>query len=218
LTVTDFKDISAGLQSLAIVLAALLGGGWALFQFFSLGAIEVARLELEKRKKELLQRGVIVVELVTESFEVEGSYFLHLVVTMRNIGSGVEIADWSQAILYATRFHKPDEATLAPIGPKLSAWQGESLIGTMMRLVPGFSTSESFLIPIPQAGVYFIDFRIAVSPAARADTVDSFETIIGEQGSVLGAVSWEGNKFVSVPQGQPSTVSAHGSEIGPSVG
>jgi hypothetical protein len=216
LTVTDFKDISAGLQSLAIVLAALLGGGWALFQFFSLGAIEKARLELEKIKKDLLQRGVIAVELVTESFEVEGSYFLHVVVTMRNIGSRVEIADWSQAILYAKRFHKPDEATLAPIGPTLSAWQGESLSEYMMRLVPGFSQSESFLIPIPQAGVYFISFGIAVSSPVRADTVDSFKTIIGQQGLDFQAASWKANQFVSVPQGQPST--AHGDEIGPSVG
>lgn len=204
MTLNEFKDLSAGFQSIAIVVATLLGGGWALFQFFSLRALDKARLELEKVKRELVQQGVLVIELITESFDIAGSYFLHVRVVMRNIGSGFDIADWTQASMFARRFHKVDEITLAATDQVLLAWRAPSIAIREMRLMPGYSTSESFLIPIPQVGVYYIEFSMRVSSAVRAETIDAIEKD-GAKMSAEDFIVWRADKFVSVPQIQPNS-------------
>jgi hypothetical protein len=205
-SLSEFKDFSAGLQSIALVVATFLGGGWALFQFFSLRALEKAKLELEKAKRELLQQGILIIDLGTESFDIDGSYFLHVLVVVRSIGSGFEIVDWAKASMFATRFHKVDEITLAPTGPVLLGWR-QPYIAEPMRLMPGYSTSQSYLIPIPQVGVYYIEFSMPVSPAAMKDTLDAIKTTGAQTYAEFefSEVSWPANKFVSVPQTQPNT-------------
>jgi hypothetical protein len=205
MTLNEFKDLCAGFQSIAIVVAAFLGGGWALFRFFSLRELdkarlehEKARLEREKVKRELAQQAVIVVELVAESFDIDGSYFLHVRVVMRNIGSGVDFVDWTKASMFARRFHKVDEITLAATDQVLSAWRAPSMVIQEMRLMPGFSTSESFLMPIPQVGVYYIEFSMPVSKAVRAEMVDAIEND-GVKMNAEDVVIWRADKFVSVP-------------------
>jgi len=211
MTITEFKEVSAGLQSIAIVIATFLGGGWALYQFFSLRALQRAKLELEKAKRELAERALLIIDLMAESFDVDGNYFLHVRVVMRNAGSGVEIADWTKAQLSARRFQKVDGIKLETVGDVLHGWRAPYLAIKEMRFLPGFSTNESFLIPIPQVGVYYIEFSIPVSAAVRADAVGD----VSQTGASVTAettVDWRADAFVAVPtsaqQGAPADVLA----------
>jgi hypothetical protein len=207
MTATEFKDVSAGFQSIAIFIATFLGGGWALYQFFSLRALQRAKLELEKAKRELVERALLIIDLVAESFDVDGHYFLHVRVAMRNAGSGVEIADWTKAHLFVRKVQQVDDVKLETVGEVLHGWRAPFLAIGGMRFLPGFSTNESFLIAIPQAGVYYIEFSIPVSPAVRADAAGD---VSQSRASVTaGAViDWKADTFVTVPtsakQGAPA--------------
>jgi hypothetical protein len=210
MTVNDFKDLSAGLQSIAIVIATFLGGGWALFQFFSLRALDkaklaldTAKLELQKAKRELVEQGVMVSDLVCESFEIDGSYFLHVRVLLRNIGSGLDIVDWSKAQMYATRFEKVDGTKLRNTDEVLLAWRSPSTSIREMRFIPGFSSSDSFLIAIPRIGVYYVAFSVPVSPAVSTDASNDF-TKHGVQLNDGDVIVWRADTFVAVPQVRPN--------------
>ena len=63
MTLEDFNNLAAGIQSLLVGLAVLVGGGWALFRFFSLKEIKKATADLEKAKRDLQQRGHLQVEM-----------------------------------------------------------------------------------------------------------------------------------------------------------
>ena len=199
MTISEFKDFSAGLQSVAIILATLVGGGWALFQFFSLRALEKAKLDLQKAKRELVERGVLIIDLVCESFEVDGGYSLHVRVLLRNIGSGLDVVDWSKASMFATRFETVDGTKLTNTGEVLLAWRSPSTLLREMRLIPGFSTSDSFLIAIPRVGVYYIEFAVPASLAVSADTMNDFAKL-GVRMNEGDSILWRADTFVRVPE------------------
>lgn len=203
LTLLEFKDLTAGLQSIAIVVATFLGGGWGLYQFFSLRALEKSKLELTKMARELNQQGVLETDLVTETFDVDGIYYLHVRVVMRNIGNKFEIVDWAKAGMVARKFYKANENELAATEQQLLAWRAPSVVIKEWRVMPGATASESFLIPIPQAGVYYVEFSIQVSQAVRSGMVEAFE----KNGTKMNAEDfyvWRATTFVSVPQAKPN--------------
>ena len=207
MTLDHFKDFSAGLESLAIVVATFLGGGWALYQFFSLRALDKAKLELEKARKALVERGILVIDLVTESFHSNGSHFLHVQVNMRNVGNTSETIDWKKAIMIARRFYKTDGDKLEAAEQMLSGSQTSDLALNSITFAPGYITSQSFLIAIPQPGVYFVEFVMQASPMVRADVLHD----IAQAGSKVndGAIIvWSTNRFVSIPQVQPNAAPA----------
>jgi hypothetical protein len=201
ITLNDFKDFSAALESLAIVIATFLGGGWALYQFFSLRALEKAKLDLEKARKDLVARGVLVIDLATESVHSNGSHFLHVQVNMRNIGNTPETIDWAQARMIARRFHTTDGATLAIGEQILSGAQTTDTVLNTITFAPGYITSQSFLILIPQPGVYFIEFFAPASRTVRTDVLHD----IAEAGAKVSdgtLIVWSTNKFVAISQDQ----------------
>jgi len=205
MTLDYFKDFSAGLESLAIVVATFLGGGWALYQFFSLRALDKAKVDLEKARMDLVQRGILVIDLVTESFQSHGSYFLHVQVAIRNIGNRSETIDWKKTVLFARRFYKADGDKLAAADQIIMALQAADLRSTIFE--PGYALGQSFLILIPQPGVYSIEFMTQASPTESADLFKDMEKsgLKAEAGSSL---SWEANKFVSIPQARPEAAPA----------
>lgn len=194
MSLSEFKDFSAGLQSITIALITVFGGAWALFQFFSLRALDVARLNLDKAKRELVERSVLIIGLKTEAFELDASFFLHVRVDMQNVGNGVDVVDWTKASMFARRFEKVGDIQFKASDQLLPAWRASSFQITEMRFVPGFSTSESFLVAIPDAGVYYIEFAIETSPAVRAQTFHD----IGVELNVRDAVVWRADTFVCV--------------------
>jgi hypothetical protein len=205
MTLDHFKDFSAGLESLAIVIATFLGGGWALYQFFSLRALDKAKVDLEKARMDLVQRGILVIDLAAESFQGNGSYFLHVQVVIRNIGNRSETIDWKKTVLFARRFYRAEGDKLGAADQMLMASQASDLKSTIFE--PGYTLSQSFLILIPQPGVYSIEFITQASPTESADLFKDMEKS-GVKVAAGSSLAWEANKFVSIPQAQPNAAPA----------
>jgi hypothetical protein len=203
LNLLEFKDLTAGLQSIAIVVATFLGGGWGLYQFFSLRAREKAKLELRKIEQELVRQSVLEVDLVTETFDIDGIYYLHVRVVMQNIGNTFEIVDWAKASMFARRFYKANENEPLAADPMLLAYREPSMEIKEMRLMPGTTTSTSFLIPVPQVGVYYLEFAMHVSQVVRAEMIDALKRN-GTKTNTEDFILWRADKFVSVLQAQPN--------------
>ena len=203
LTLLEFKELAAGLQSIAIVVATFLGGGWGLYQFFSLRALEKSKLELAKMKRELTQQGVLETDLVTETFDVDGIYYLHVRVVVRNVGNTFEILDWAKAGMVARKFYKANENELAATEQQLLAWRAPSLVVKEWQVMPGATASESFLIPIPQSGVYYVEFSIQVSQAVRSGMIEALERN-GTNTNTEDFYIWRATTFVAVPQAKPT--------------
>jgi hypothetical protein len=207
MTLDHFKDLSAGLESLAIVVATLLGGGWAVYQFFSLRALDKAKLDLEKAKKDLVERGVLVIDLATESFPSDRGYLLHVQATVRNVGNLPETIDWKKTAMFARRFHKTGEGKIE-MNPEMHLGvQAPDTALNAITFAPGYLTSQSFLLPIPQPGVYFVEFMMHASPMVRADVLSDMAKA-GTTAAEGTFIIWNTNKFVSVPQEQTIAVPA----------
>ena len=74
-----------------------------------------------------------------------------------------------------------------------------------ITFAPGYVVSQSFLMPIPQPGVYFIEFIMQASPMVRADVLSDMAK--AGTAAVDGTfIIWTTNKFVSVPQEQSKTL------------
>lgn len=48
MSLEEFKNLAAGIQSLLIGLAVLVGGVWTMVRFFSMKEVKKARAELER--------------------------------------------------------------------------------------------------------------------------------------------------------------------------
>jgi hypothetical protein len=208
MTLDHFKDYSAGLESLAIVGATMLGGWWAIYQFLTLRARDKAKLELDKARKDLVEHGILLIELVTESFPGDDGYLLHVQVVLRNIGNRSEIIDWSKTAIFARRFYKTDGDKLGADGQILGASPALYLDKLSTIFSPGYTLNQSFLIPIPQPGVYYLQFSLQASPVESVDLIKDMARAGAPVDAKSSILVWSANKFVSIPQVQPAAASA----------
>ena len=162
----DFKDLAGGIQSLAVALGVFIGGGWALYRFWKLQSIAKARADLEKVKRELMSRGILQTEIQVSELapESENCSFIHLVLTITNVGSGTEVINWRDATIQAARILcdvRGSTRTEEPISAQYLRI-GSQMVFTTTH--PGQTCQHSFLIPVKQNGVYIVDAMIPGSP------------------------------------------------------
>jgi hypothetical protein len=224
-TFTNFKDFTAGVQSISVAVAAVFGGLWALFQFRALRSDEQAnlaaaqaRINLEKARVEQSQGAVVLLEMTTETFDLQGRYFLHICAHVKNVGNRSEVIDWTKASIYARRFAKVDDVTISPDNVLLPAWVASKDLEE--RLQPEYSASRSFLIKLPERGVYAVECFLDTSSTVAADTATAIRAATGSDhtGDGIG-VYWKASTFVCVPddgsrQTFPVTVTASMPNVG----
>jgi len=162
----DFKNLAGGIQSIAVALGVFIGGGWALYRFWKLQSIAKARVDLEKVKRDLMSRGILQTEIQVNELtpENENCSFIHIIFTITNVGSGIEVINWSDANIQAARIISDvNESTRTeePIGVNYLRISGEMVFTTVH---PGQKCQHSFLIPVKQNGVYQVDIEISGSP------------------------------------------------------
>src|SRR6266853_1442568 len=72
-----FKDKTAGLQSIAVTLAVLIGGAWTLYTFWTLGIKNRSELELTEEldevTKQSLERGFVNITVDAKQIHLPGS-------------------------------------------------------------------------------------------------------------------------------------------------
>jgi len=162
MTYAEFSDLADTIQSLAIAVAVLVGGGWALFRFFSLRAIDQARTDLESARRTLRERSIVEVTLDADQITSDFGHLIAVVITLKNVGSGTEVTDWSSSVINATKVSGIAGTTLqfseVPIlGQRKTATRSSTL-------VPGESWRNSFIIPVLESGIYYLFFSVDCSP------------------------------------------------------
>lgn len=162
MTYTEFGDLASAIQSLIITAAVLVGGGWALFRFFSLRSIDQARTELEAARRTLRERGVVEVTLDANQITSDFGHLIAVVVTLKNVGSGTEVIDWSSTELDATKVTAIAGTTLKFSEVSIQG-QRETQF-TSSTIVPGETLRESFLLPVLESGIYYLLFSVDCSP------------------------------------------------------
>jgi len=140
-----------------------------------------------------------VIDLASESFPSDSGYLLHVQATVRNVGNLPETIDWKKTALFARRFHKTSEGKIEMNEEMHMGVQAADTALNAITFAPGYVTSQSFLMPIPQPGVYFVEFMMHASPMVRADVLSDMAKA-GTTAAEGTFIIWSTNKFVSLPQ------------------
>jgi hypothetical protein len=158
-----FNKIAGGIQSIVLSIAALVGGGWALYQFNTLQQAEKAQLDIEElRSKE----PVVNIDLSASAVNVpatrgfgtawpKGTY-LQMVATIRNDGKADTYLDFTNKPLKL-------EHVLDPIGTIMAdEVEVDNLMGGPTLCRAGSIEKLTFLAKIQAPGLYRISLEVPV--------------------------------------------------------
>ena len=200
MTLMELKELASIIQSLALAVAVLVGGGWALYRYFSLRSIQRARAELEKTRVEierarrsLQERGVIEIDIVAEQMFLDGNYLISVCGNIKNTGNSTELIDYPSISMEARKVICSSDGSVD--------FSAESFIGKQPRkiidfsLAPGEVVGHSFIIRVPDCGVYHIRYEATCSLQAT-------NIALAERGQAVtedsGPMVWGGSIFFQV--------------------
>jgi len=179
MSLEEFKNLAAGIQSLIVAVAFVIGGIWAFYRFIVLKSIEKAKIELVKLKKELNSRAVLNIELFPSSvgFINEQYGYIILYMKIKNCGNSEEVINWKKSKIRAAEIKYNSKGD-----PKL----GQPLLGYNYRLdgdpiyaviSPREQSEFSFIIPIEKVGLYLLDVKLMGSPREIETTYNAAKSV-----------------------------------------
>lgn len=157
MTYGDLKDLASALQSFAITAGVCIGGLWALFRFRALNEQARAHAELDRLRTTLERRATLGVSLTLAADELNTQRFVTARVMIENSGTTPEVIDWQRAGLRTARvssFHDGTPVLATPIETRLVSY--DPIEGS--NVDPGETAAYAFLVPLPDAGVYLVEF------------------------------------------------------------
>lgn len=206
MNLTQFKELAEAAQSIAVAIAVLAGGIWALFRFWSLGEVRKSKVEIEHLRKSLLERGTlnisIAAEIMRNSDDTDPLY-LRVDVTMTNVGNRSEALDWTNGAAHTSRVTGHVNGTVT-----LADWIETSLVvGKYGRrisstLSPGESKTFPFLVPVATPGLYYIAVVVPGSPEETADSEREHTRVAAGK---IGLLRWTAETFIQVAGKSDST-------------
>lgn len=171
MTLGELKELANVFQSVAVGVAVLVGGGWALFRYFSLRSIQRAqadlektRVELERARRTLQERGIIEIALEAKQMFLGNDYLIGVCVTLRNTGSGTEVLDWSQSFITAEKVICESDGSVGFSGDLILGERPKGVSGS--TLASGEIDRHSFIIRVPDSGIYHLYFQAVCSHEA----------------------------------------------------
>ncbi len=178
MTLEDFNNLASGIQSILVGIAVLVGGGWTLFRFFSLKEIKKAKAELEKTKRDLQKRGHLEIEMTaTEMFSSDFTEkYIYLSLNVKNVGNYAEVIRWKESTVSATPIRIGANGNVE-LGNKIQEnihSRYFNLAGTVID--PGISMKFTYLIPVENSGVYYLESTLAGSPTETAIALERSAT------------------------------------------
>jgi len=196
MSIKEWADLASAIQSFAVAIGVIVGGGWALFQFISMNTIAKARAELETAKRALRERGLLsfTIEYQLISFPPGDDKWLLCTISIENIGNGMESIDWESTTLTAT--------PIVHEAKKMETLVSQTITGSSCRptdaetsiVVPGEKFQTSYLVCLPGSGLYMLTFNAKASPIILKDeTLQMFSS-----GLTLGSGTWDTNKIVFI--------------------
>ncbi|MDB5441722.1 MAG: hypothetical protein JWP73_98 [Phenylobacterium sp.] len=150
-----FRDCAQGAQSIAVLIAVVVGGLWTLFTFTALGSRRRAQRDLFEQA---------VVNLLTEATQIQvpDSDLLTIAVTttLTNTGNRNVYLDFEKyaPVVVAPVIFDGDGRALSglPITGKL-----DGILGLTLR--SGASQRYSVFVTVPHKGLYYAEFQVRVS-------------------------------------------------------
>ncbi|WP_438404315.1 hypothetical protein [Aeromonas hydrophila] len=194
MTILEIKNLAAAFQSISLVIAIVIGGGWALFQFFSMRNIEKAQAELKKLQHETNVHGVIELSIIAKYLS---SYedLVVIKVSLKNIGVNPECINL-----------KKSQVVLAPIGHENfnaqsveseihAIHQGVDHINSFMIVNPGEEISLKYLASNVSHPLYLVQ---AMFSGSILET-DYQTKIAAQSGLEADIVIWACSDYIEAP-------------------
>jgi hypothetical protein len=167
MSISEFNDLASAIQSICLSLGILVGGVWALYQFFSLKTIETKKAELKALENSLQRKVTLEVSLKTDIFDSEFGKMAIVNVEIHNKGTHPECLDWERAVLNA---HRMTSATASEIDFADNYSVGyEDLALSPLEIHGGNKESLKFVIHFPEKGLHHIHFSIPGAPQSNSE-------------------------------------------------
>jgi hypothetical protein len=164
----DFSNVASGIESIALTIAIVVGGVWALYRFGALRAIEKAKADLEATQRKLRERGILNITMEATQLTGQGTSDRRIVVnvTVKNDGNRSEVINWAASFVRVTQVVASREAEALAYGQSLnllySTPDGPSISSSVM---PAQVRTFPFLALVDGPGTYHLQFVAKVSPA-----------------------------------------------------
>ncbi len=197
MTNVEFQTLASGIQSIAVTIAAIVGGIWAIYRFWSLRELTKAEAEIESLRRSLRERGTIKVALTTKNFCEPTSKAKYVLVRAEysNVGSRPEVLDWKVGRLWSARLSEIKDGI-----PLFDNWTQSFLVdhdGLTIAsvLAPGEINTCEFLVPTPSAGIYLLDLQV---PGSAEETYETMQ-LRAKLGDSSGSATWAAMAWICVP-------------------
>lgn len=188
-----FKDFASGVQSIAITIAVIIGGGWTLITFEKLRQAPTAEATYSKLIQELERYRVVNISIEPDYECLEGSprYLLVAKVKIENVGNQTEIFKWPAMPVTFRSIDFQVGLNLViggPHGTRLSETVGTKENG--IRILPGSTYYRTFVAPALKPGPQYIQFFAESSPEDQQQAVTQ---------GVQATVGWASDSYINVP-------------------
>ncbi|MFZ3018462.1 MAG: hypothetical protein WA056_08415 [Gallionella sp.] len=166
-----FQKISAGIQSLLVSIALLIGGGWTLYVFNSQLQVENARAQLNKLKRELEESPRLELDISVHPMSPNkraGSRYFDCRLLAKNVGTKSTILRFADK---AIRLHRVEiGADGQPVWALINAIDipmGDSKEDRLHAITLHVNTSKyaSWVVAISKPGIYVLEFSSSRSPS-----------------------------------------------------
>jgi len=168
-----FKDVAAGVQSVCLSLAVLIGGAWTLYTFKTLGAQQQGQLQLvklqgdiEKQHEDLAKQAVLDIDIQASQSPMSAlsaGRVISGMVTIANKGTRNTPIDWKglpQLVARHVSF-APDGGPVADTKRLIVATLVNG--GQQQLVLMGQTIHLPFAISVPRPGLYYLEFQTNVS-------------------------------------------------------
>jgi len=160
-----FNKIAGGVQSIVVSVAAMLGGGWALYQFHTLQQSEKARLDIEELRSKQpvlnidLSPSIMHVPRVRTNLGLQSERtYLRVVATIQNVGQANTYLDMSDEPLEVSHIVDP----LGTVKAQEVEVSELNDVGDLVLCRAGSTTRFDFVAQIKYPGLYEISLGIPV--------------------------------------------------------
>ena len=165
-----YKPRFEALQALLVSLAVLVGGAWTVSTYMLGREPQIKEAEKELRWKEVEQYRDLVpdVKIAASSLEQGRGCVLDVTVEVHNNSkSRIRLGFQRPPLAVAAAAPDGDSLLFTPLRQaSIAAFtvEGDEVLHLpVARLLPGESAVFPFLVPVPAAGLYFLQFQVPVS-------------------------------------------------------
>ncbi|HSE87285.1 MAG TPA: hypothetical protein VLJ79_13765, partial [Candidatus Binatia bacterium] len=176
-SIARFKDLASAAQSVAVVVAVVIGGIWTLYVFTSLAQREKAELDvkkalLEKAKQELQPRAILDIKLSISQpdWPKQPKPLVQVIITAKNNGNRLEVLHLPPAPVHvhALLIQPSGELSLRKLNlPQLESHRFDSNFLSPTEV----ATVAPILIAMPSSGLYLFEVCVPLEQTKELESI-----------------------------------------------